>query len=180
MMHRSSGRQDFDPLDGRELATPSYAIAAPSLLAGGDGCSEEDCSDAAFEAQHRASEMKAPLRPRSGKGGAKQLCAKGMMRRSSGHQGFDLLEGPTTKMPSTADMCKAAIVALKERGGSSRQAIKAWVLTEFKKVQPAAARLHAKIITGLPSPHTPAAAAPAGTRCCRPRAAATATPRGAS
>lgn len=36
-------------------------------------------------------------------------------------------------MPSTVDMCKAAILALKERNGSSRHAIKKYVLATFKK-----------------------------------------------
>ena len=36
-------------------------------------------------------------------------------------------------MPTTAEMCKAAILALKERSGSSRQAIKKYVAANFGK-----------------------------------------------
>jgi hypothetical protein len=36
-------------------------------------------------------------------------------------------------MPSTAEMCKAAIIALGERAGSSTHAIKKWVLATYKK-----------------------------------------------
>jgi hypothetical protein len=37
------------------------------------------------------------------------------------------LPPPATTMPTTADMCKEAILSLKDRTGSSRHAIKAYI-----------------------------------------------------
>lgn len=45
-------------------------------------------------------------------------------------------------MPTTADMCKAAIIALKDRQGSSLQAIKKYVLATYGKVRFARGSAH--------------------------------------
>jgi hypothetical protein len=39
------------------------------------------------------------------------------------------------KMPTTEAMVKECILALKDRTGSSRQAIKKWILGTYKKVR---------------------------------------------
>jgi hypothetical protein len=47
-------------------------------------------------------------------------------------------------MPTTADMCKEAILSLKDRTGSSRHAIKAYILAKYGK-EPAAKALTAAL-----------------------------------
>ena len=49
-------------------------------------------------------------------------------------------------MPTTADMCKEAILSLKDRTGSSRHAIKAYILAKYG-LEPEAAALTAALNT---------------------------------
>ena len=49
-------------------------------------------------------------------------------------------------MPTTADMCKEAILSLKDRTGSSRHAIKAYILAKHGKVP--CARTMAAVLDG--------------------------------